>query len=153
MVYFNKSRSFTFSPTPRKFHTDSQSSARTVSHLLPSSRRRLPPWHTAPNSHYNGGLKNVIDSVNVSLGAALDGFGPDLRNIINFWVPDAEFESCYLRDQGALALSLPVRLSSNTLRHERMHRRFIVRYLHERFNGTGFLQNAKEIHRPTLVSV
>ena len=123
-------RSFTFSSRPRKFqttHTDVQHTARLQRKQSRSSSRRpgdgyptprgegYHPWHTAPNSHCNGGLKNAVDSVKDrltqklwvgTLGNSTDGFGPDLRDSINLrmrqlcasvpvWIPDAEFESCY----------------------------------------------------------
>ncbi|KAG8215355.1 glycosyltransferase family 20 protein [Butyriboletus roseoflavus] len=123
-------RSFTFSSTPRKFqttHTDVQHTARLQRKQSRSSSRRpgdgypspvgegYHPWHTAPNSHCNGGLKNAIDSVKDrltqklwvgTLGNSTDAFGPDLRDSIDsrmrelcgsvpVWIPDVEFESCY----------------------------------------------------------
>jgi hypothetical protein len=122
--------SFTFSSRPRKFqttHTDVQHTARLQRKQSRSSSRRpgdgypsprgegYHPWHTAPNSHCNGGLKNAVDSVKDrltqklwvgTLGNSTDRFGPDLRDSINLrmrqlcasvpvWIPDAEFESCY----------------------------------------------------------
>ena len=126
----NLDRSFTFSSRPRKFqttHTDVQHTARLQRKQSRSSSRRpgdgypslrgdgFHAWHTAPNSHCNGGLKNAIDSVKDrltqklwvgTLGNSTDKFGPDLRDGINLrmrqlcasvpvWIPDAEFESCY----------------------------------------------------------
>lgn len=123
-------RSFTFSSAPRKFqttHTDVQHTARLQRKQSRSSSRRpgdgypsptnegYHPWHTAPNSHCNGGLKNAIDSVKDrltqklwvgTLGNSTDAFGPDLRDSVDsrmrelcgsvpVWIPDAEFESCY----------------------------------------------------------
>ncbi|KAF8126309.1 glycosyltransferase family 20 protein [Boletus edulis] len=116
--------------TPRKFqttHTDVHHTARLQRKQSRSSSRRpgdgypVPrgegyhPWHTAPNSHCNGGLKNAIDSVKErltqelwvgTLGNSTDGFGQELRDSIDsrmrqlcasvpVWIPDAEFESCY----------------------------------------------------------
>lgn len=123
-------RSLAFSSRLRKFqttHIDVQHTARLQRKQSRSSSRRpgdgyasprgegYHPWHTAPNSHCNGGLKNAIDSVKDrltqklwvgTLGNSTDGFGPDLRDSINLrmrqlcasvpvWIPDAEFESCY----------------------------------------------------------
>ncbi|KIK93311.1 glycosyltransferase family 20 protein [Paxillus rubicundulus Ve08.2h10] len=123
-------RSFTFSSRPRKFqttHQDVQHTARLQRKQSRSSSRRpgdvYPAnaiegnhaWHTAPNSHCNGGLKNAVDSIKDhlthtlwvgTLGNSTDNFGPDLRTSINLrmrqmcssvpvWIPDAEFESCY----------------------------------------------------------
>ena len=123
-------RSFTFSSRPRKFqttHIDVQHTARLQRKQSRSSSRRpgdgypsprgegYHPWHTAPNSHCNGGLKNAVDSVKDrlvqklwvgTLGNSTDAFGPDLRDSIDVrmrqlcasvpvWIPDAEFESCY----------------------------------------------------------
>ncbi|KIJ64234.1 glycosyltransferase family 20 protein [Hydnomerulius pinastri MD-312] len=122
-------RSFTFS-SPRKFqttHQDVQHAARLQRKQSRSSSRRpgdgypsngfegYHPWHTAPNSHCNGGLKNAVDSVKDrlsqklwvgTLGNSTDGFGPELRGSIDrrmremcssvpVWIPDGEFESCY----------------------------------------------------------
>ncbi|KAG6377935.1 glycosyltransferase family 20 protein [Boletus reticuloceps] len=116
--------------TPRKFqttHTDVHHTARLQRKQSRSSSRRpgdgypVPrgegyhPWHTAPNSHCNGGLKNAIDSVKDrltqelwvgTLGNSTDAFGQELRDSIDsrmrqlcasvpVWIPDAEFESCY----------------------------------------------------------
>ncbi|KAH7882668.1 glycosyltransferase family 20 protein [Phlebopus sp. FC_14] len=125
----NLDRSFTF-VNPRKYqtiHQDVQHSARLQRKQSRSSSRRpgdghsasgpdgYYPWHIAPNSHCNGGLKNAVDSVKErlphklwvgTLGSSTDSFGSDMRanvdkrmrdmcSSVPVWIPDGEFESCY----------------------------------------------------------
>ena len=95
----------------------SRSTSRRSASLASStdSDRGHRPWHIAPNSHCNGGLKNAIDSIRGrltqklwvgTLGSSTDGFGPKMRKSIDkkmremsgsvpVWIPDGEFESCY----------------------------------------------------------
>ncbi|KAI6167822.1 hypothetical protein EDD17DRAFT_1535264 [Pisolithus thermaeus] len=71
------------------------------------------PWHIAPNTHCNGGLKNAVHSTKGRLPPRLwvgtlnaDGFRSELRIIIDkcmremcgnvpVWIPDGEFKSCF----------------------------------------------------------
>ncbi|KAH8112031.1 glycosyltransferase family 20-domain-containing protein [Phellopilus nigrolimitatus] len=72
-------------------------------------------WHSEPNPHCNGGLRNAVASVRDRLrrklwigvlGTPTDTFDKDLRRDINnrmrlennsvpVWIPDAEFSKCY----------------------------------------------------------
>ena len=115
-------RSLTFSSGPHGRTAHRASPAHLNIALLPAVpvTATLPlegdiAWHTAPNSHANGGLKNAVDSVKErltrklwvgTLGNSTDKFGLDLHDSINsrmhelcssvpVWI-DAEFENCYV---------------------------------------------------------
>ncbi|KAF5329393.1 hypothetical protein D9619_009236 [Psilocybe cf. subviscida] len=105
--------------TPNIRRKQSRSSSRAAARRPSNLREEVPAWHTAPNPHCNGGLKNAVDSVADrmkqrvwvgTLGVPTDAFSDALRTEIDtrlikpekketpchpVYVPDAEFTSAY----------------------------------------------------------